>query len=451
MPAPLTRRTFLLGSAAGLAAGCGRTAPAPDRPAPSPFGDKLRLAAVGVGGKGWDDIQQIAASPHVAVAALCDIDRNEPAVGRAARAYPDAAVFADWRRLLDRPGEFDIVSVSTPDHSHAPVVLRALALKKPVFCQKPLTHTVYEARQLRLAAARAGVATQMCIQIQAISEYRTAVRLVHDGAIGRVKEVHAWQGGRPSWRKAADRPPGADPVPDGVDWDVWLGPAPARPYKDKLYHDFNWRNWQDFANGQLGDFGCHILDPVFLALGLTAPTAIQADGPKLNREAWGTSAVVRYEFPGTKHTAGKALPLTWYDGDGVRPPADRLGLGDGAKLPAAGSVQVGEKGSLVIPHVAMPRLYPEARFRDFKYETAPRGNLYTDWADAARGGGPTTAGFDYAGPLTEAVLLGTVALRLPGERLAWDTAALKVTNSPAADALLRKEYRTGWEPEWVTG
>lgn len=439
-----SRRRFLHGTAAlGLSAlGYSRVCGANDR---------LRLAAVGVGGKGWDDLRQIAASPAVDVAAVCDTDQSDLFGGQAVKGFPRAAVFADWRRLFDKPGQFDAVSVSTPDHSHAPVVLRALGLKKPVFCQKPLTHTVHEARQLRLAAAKAGVATQMGNQIQSTGEYRTAVRLVHDGVIGKVKEVHAWIGGKPSWRKAADRPPGADPVPAGVDWDVWLGPAPVRPYKVKLYHDFNWRNWQDFSNGQLGDFGCHILDPVFLALGLTAPTAVQADGPKLNREAWGTSAVVRYEFPGTVHTAGKTLPLTWYDGDDARPPLDRLGLGDGAKLPNAGSVLVGEAGSLVIPHVALPQLYPTAKYRDFKLELVPRGNHYTGWADAARGVGTTTSHFGYAGPLTEAVLLGTVALRLPGEKLVWDERTLKVTTSAVADALLRKEYRKGWEPEWVTG
>jgi predicted dehydrogenase len=407
----------------------------------------LRLAAVGVGGKGWSDHTGISASPHVAVVALCDVDETEKHMGRAAAKYPSAARFNDWRRLLDTAKEFDAVSVSTPDHTHALVALPAMQLRKHVFCQKPLTHTVHEARQLRLAAKKAGVVTQMGNQIQSHEFYRTSVKAIRSGVIGKVKEVHSWQAGTMRWLTVDDRPPGADPVPPTLKtWDVWLGAAPKRPFKEKVYHSWNWRAWQDFSNGQLGDFGCHILDPVFTALGLTAPLTVRGESSPLNKEVWYRWSVVRYEFPGTDQTAGKTLKLTWYDGEGKRPPHEALGVDAAVKLPNSGSLFVGEKGQLVLPHVGMPQVLPADRG---PVEKVAGVDHYTSFAEACRGEGKTTSHFDYAGPLTEAVLLGTVAIRVPGETLRWDAEGLKVTNSVAADGLLRKAYRKGWEPSWV--
>lgn len=410
--------------------------------------ERLRLASVGVGGKGWSDVTSVAASPHVEVVALCDIDESLQHLGRAAEKYPHARRFTDWRRLLDQARDFDALTVSTPDHMHAPVALPAMQLHKHVHCQKPLTHTIFEARQMRQAAHKHGVVTQMGNQIQAHEAYRTAVKLVHDGVIGKVKAVHAWQSGKMAWLLADDRPAGADPVPETLHWDEWLGVAPARPYKARLYHSFNWRGWQDFSNGQLGDFGCHILDPVFLALGLTAPTSIRAEAPVTNREVWTKWSTVHYEFPGTQFTAGKTLPLTWYDGEGKFPPRAAHGLPDGYHLLGSGSVLLGEKGSLVIPHVAMPKLFPEEKFAGFKIPVVPAIDHYVAWADACRGVGKTGSSFNYSGPLTEAVLLGSVAIRLPGETLSWNTTDLKITGPARASALLTKSYRKGWEPSW---
>jgi predicted dehydrogenase len=412
--------------------------------------EKLRLASVGVGGKGWDDLTHVSACPHVAVVALCDVDETKEHLGRAAEKFASAGRFTDWRRLLDQPKEFDALTVSTPDHMHAPVALPAMALGKHVFCQKPLTHTVHEARQMRLAARKYGVVTQMGNQIQSHEAYRTAVKLVHDGAVGRVKEVHSWQAGAMRWLIESARPPGADPVPPTLHWDEWLGVAPERPYKSKIYHSWNWRAWQDYSNGQLGDFGCHILDPVFMALGLTAPTTVRGESSPLNREVWYKWSVVNYEFPGTHRTAGKTLKLTWYDGEGKLPSRATLGLAEGVKLPGSGSLLIGEKGSLLLPHVGMARLLPEETFKDFTIEKVPSVDHYTGWADACRGVGKTTSPFDYAVPLSEAVLLGTVAIRVPGETLTWDAAGMKVTNSPKADGLVRKTYRKGWEPASVS-
>jgi predicted dehydrogenase len=301
---------------------------------------------------------------------------------------------------------------------------------------------------MRLAARKNKVVTQMGNQIQSHWAYRTAVKAVHDGLIGKVKEVISWQAGVMKWMLVDDRPAGMDPVPKGVHWDEWLGVAPERPYKEKVYHSFNWRAWQDFSNGQLGDFGCHILDPVFLALKLTAPTTIRAEAPPINRELWTKKARVMYTFPGTEHTTDKTLRLTWYDGEGHYPPREALGLPRGAKRPPAGSVLLGEKGTLVIPHIATPRAYA-ADGSEVKFEKVEAINHYTGWADACRGAGKTGSAFDYSGPLSECVLLGTIAIRLPETTLTWDAESMKLTGGDAA-AMLTKKYRKGWEPAWVS-
>ncbi|HWB08104.1 MAG TPA: Gfo/Idh/MocA family oxidoreductase [Pirellulales bacterium] len=433
------RRTFIksvTAAGAGLALARSLHAAAPM--------DKLNVASIGTGGKGWSDLTETAKSPHVNVVALCDIDESAGHLGQAAERFPKARRYTDWRRLLDESRDIDAVLVSTPDHMHAPITLAALALGKHVHCQKPLTHTVSEARELRLAAKKARVVTQMGNQIQSDVSYRTAVKVIHDGAIGKVREVHSWQGGPMQWMLESDRPAGSDPVPSGVHWDNWLGVAPVRPYKAKIYHPFNWRAWQDFSNGQLGDFGCHILDPVFMALELTAPRTVRAEAPPINREVWTNRATVYYEFPGTSRTAEPTLKLTWYDGQGAKPPRELLGVPDGFELPSSGSLLKGENGMMVIPHVALPKLLPLEKFADYKFPEVGSRDHYVSWADACRGEGTTTSHFDYSGPLTEAVLLGTVAIRVPHERLEWDAAALKITNSSDASRLLTKSYRDGW-------
>lgn len=411
---------------------------------------KLRVAAVGVGGKGWSDLTSVAASPHVEVVALCDVDESEKHLGRAAMKFPHTRRFSDWRKLLDTAKEFDALIVATPDHMHAPVSLPALQLGKHVYCEKPLSHSVFEARQMSLAAKKYKLVTQMGNQIQSHSYYRTAVKLIHEGAIGKVKEVHSWQSGALSWLLADDRPAGADSIPAGLNWDGWLGVAPERPYKKTIYHSFNWRGWQDFSNGQLGDFGCHILDPVFMALDLTAPLTIRAEAPKLNREVWSKRAKVVYEFPATRFTAGKSLKLTWYDGQGHFPKADTHGLPVGINLPGSGSVLIGEKGTLLIPHVAAPKLYPEEAFAGKKIEMLPGTDHYVGWADACRGVGTTGSHFGYSGNLTETVLLGAIAVRTPGTRLEWNAETTNLSGSTTAGALVKKSYRKGWEPTWIS-
>ncbi len=408
--------------------------------------EQLRLGCIGVGGKGWSDMTETAASPHVVVQAICDIDEGPNHMGRAAEKYPNATRYTDWRELLDKE-KLDAVTVSTPDHMHAPIALSAMQRGLHVYCQKPLTHTVKEARVLANAARDAGVVTQMGNQIQAFAEYRTAVQLVHGGAIGKVKEVYSWQSGKPSWRIVTDRPAGRDPVPQGLHWNKWLGVAPERPYKEKIYHPFAWRDFQDFSNGQLGDFGCHILDPVSMALKLTAPTKISADAPTINSETWTHWATVRYEYPGTEYTAGDSIKVTWIDGEGVKPVEQLKHILPEKELPGSGSVLIGEKGSLLIPHVGKPRLLPDEKFTDYDVPELERLSHYVLWADACRGVGSTNSHFGYSGRLTETVLLGTIAIRLPGTELCWDTESMALTGHPRAAAMLTKDYRRDFAVE----
>ncbi len=409
---------------------------------------KVRLASVGTGGKGWSDLVATAASPNAEVTALCDIDESKDFLGRAAEKYPQAKTYTDWRKLLENDKSFDAIIVSTPDHMHAPVSLPAMQLGKHVQCQKPLTHTVHEARQMKLAAQKYKLVTQMGNQIQSDTTYRTAVKLVHDGVIGKVKEVHSWQSGAMGWILVDDRPSGSEPVPETVHWDEWLGVAPTRPYLPKIYHSFNWRAWQDFSNGQLGDFGCHILDPVFMALKLTAPLSVKADAGPMNKEIWYKHSTVSYVFPGTDLTADKTIKVTWYDGASHFPSEEATGLPQ-KELPGSGSVLIGEKGTMIIPHVAMPKLYPVEKFAEYKIEAVPSRDHYTSWVAACLDEDKATSNFDYSGPLTETVLLGTIAIRLPGTNLSWNAEKLELSGSPHAQGLLTKEYRKGWQPAWI--
>lgn len=406
--------------------------------------EQLHIGCIGVGGKGWSDMMETAKSPYVTVQAICDIDSGPEHLGRAAEQFPKATKYRDWRTLLDKE-KLDAVIVSTPDHMHAPIAMSAIQRGLHVYCQKPLTHTIHEARALTNAAKEAGVVTQMGNQIQSYAEYRTAVQLVHDGAIGQVKEVYSWQAGTPRWPRAIDRPAGSDMVPKTLHWDHWLGVAPERPYLDEMYHPFRWRGWRDFSNGQLGDFGCHILDPVFMALELTAPTEFKVQAPPIHPETWTKSARVEYLFPGTQYTSDSTIKVTWIDGEGVKPVEELSSIVKEADLPNAGSVLIGEKGSLLIPHVKAPKLYPEEKFADYEMPELERLSHYVVWADACRGVGTTKSNFGYAGNLTETVLLGTIGIRIPDTTLHWDAANMKISGHDDAAGYLTKTYRRGWE------
>jgi predicted dehydrogenase len=324
----------------------------------------LRHASFGAAGMAGEDIKQITKFKAVELVAVAEVDLRRTAHVR--EQFPNTPIYQDWRELLDKHGRhLDSVNVSTPDHMHAPIAMSAMQLGKNVYCQKPLTHDLYEARKLTEFARWKKVVTQMGIQIHSTSFYQMAALLVRAGAIGRVKEVHCWNGG--TWGDTSPLPDKSDPVPTGFDWDLWLGVCAERPFIGKeYYHPVNWRKRLDFGTGTLGDMGCHILDPVFMALGLTAPITARSEASAPNQWNWPVNSRVQYVFPGTTYTAEPTLPLCWYDGS-QKPPAEVRALLEGDDLPGTGSIMVGTQGVLVLPHVARPLLYPDKRFRTMKF------------------------------------------------------------------------------------
>jgi predicted dehydrogenase len=283
----------------------------------------------------------------------------------------------------------------------------------------------------------------MGIQIHSAVEYRLAVKLVQDGAIGKIKEVHTWSNKK--WGDSGKRPDRNDPVPADMNWDLWLGVAESRPFVGAgYYHPGNWRKRLDFGTGTFGDMGCHIYDPVFKALALTAPLSVRSEGPTPDTENWAVDAVIHYLFPGTPFTEGKTVKVVWYDGD-QRPPAEIVKLLEGDRTPDQGSIFVGTKGVMLLPHISRPVLYPDNTYKDFKLPPMDGNDHWLQFLEAIRGNGKTAANFDYAGPLTEAVLLGGVATRFPKTTLEWNAKAVKFSNVSDANKFLRRTYRKGWE------
>jgi predicted dehydrogenase len=441
--------------------------------------EKIRVAGIGVGGKGSGDIDQ--AAKLMEVVAICDIDDQR--LGAKGEGFPDAKRYFDYRKLLDEmTKQIDAVTVSTADHSHAPAAVLAMRAGKHVYCQKPLTHTVFEARLMREVAAKEKVCTQMGNQGSALNGLRRAVELVHAGTLGKVSEAHVWTN-RPAhyWKQAPDitaRPTEA-PVPKHVHWDEFIGPAPMRPYavraddknKDKTkpaYHPHDWRGYWDFGTGALGDMACHTANMAFRALKLDAPTAVVADAGEINAETFPAWAHIQYIFAARGDSP--ACTLHWYEGkkDGklVLPPNDLLGrlLKKGEKLADSGSILVGDKAILFSPndYGAQFRLFPLkdvdlAGIQTTKPEKLPEGvngefgnhdpHMKKEWTDAIKAGKPELASsnFDYAGRLTETMLLGNIAVRFAGTKLEWNAAKLQFTNSDAATKLVSKEYRKGWD------
>lgn len=436
IPSSITRRHFL--QASGVAAA---SAPmlGPRILNPDPL-ETLNVACVGVGGMGGSDLNATAKGKNVRIVALCDIDANN--LGRAAKGHGDAKTFADYRKMLDTMGkDIDAVVVATPDHMHGSISLAAMSLGKHVYCQKPIAHNLYECREMASLAKKTGVVTQMGTQIHSHAAYRTAVATLRSGVIGKVKEAHLWVG--KSWGGSTKgRAPKGDPVPDHVDWDLWLGVAKDRPFVKGAYHPGQWRRWLDFGSGTLGDMGCHIFDPVFSALGIGAPKSVVSNGPGHFNEMFAPNGDLTYEFPGTDQTED-TITFRWTDGSSKKA-IEKAQLPKGEKLPGAGSFLVGEKGVMVIPHWAPPRFYSNGQKLDVDVKNLPSLEHRNEWTDACRGEGKTSTPFSYACPLTEAVLIGTVAGHFASEKLQWDSANMEFDNY-VATALVRRIYRKGWQ------
>jgi len=420
----------------------------------APASKTLRHASFGASGMAWADIQAICSNSFVKLVAVAEVDETKLTEVKAW--YPDVRVYQDWRELLRKEKDnLDSVNVSTPDHMHAPIALSAMQLGKHVYCQKPLAHDIYETRVLTEYARKKKLVTQMGIQIHSNKIYRQAVAIVRSGVIGKVKEVHTWSNKK--WGATGAPPARQDAVPATFNWDLWQGVCATRPYiGDSYYHPGNWRRRLDFGTGTFGDMGCHIFDPVFEALALTAPLTVRSEGPAPDKWNWSTDARIYYTFPGTPYTEGKTVAVTWYDGD-QRPPAEILALVQGAKVAGVdgpsdgknplsqGSIIVGTKGVLHVPHIAKPQLYPREQFKDYELPNEKESHHWTQWAEACLSGGTTSTHFDYSGPLTEAVLLGSVAVRYPKTTLNWNAKKLRFDNVKEANTYIRKTYRKGWE------
>ncbi|HEV2392640.1 MAG TPA: Gfo/Idh/MocA family oxidoreductase [Verrucomicrobiae bacterium] len=442
----LSRRSFLFTSTAAssflllpshVALGAGESSP----------NNKLNIAGVGIGGQGGNDIDEMSSENIIA---LCDVDQDHAA--HTFNKYPKAKRYKDFREMLNKEKSIDGVVIGTPDHNHAIVSMAAIKSGKHVYCEKPLTRTVYEARAVAKAAREARVATQMGNQGMAFEGNRLINDWLWDGAIGAVREAHVWSD-RPThrgkmplwWAQGIERPKDTPPEPESLDWNLWLGPAPYRPY-NPAYVPFRWRGWWDFGSGGLGDMGIHNLAPVFSALKLGPPTTIQASSTPVFAESVPVAAMVHYEFPARGELP--AVKLHWYDG-GLLPerPAE---LEPNRELdPEDGILFVGDKGKMLVTGWGgeHPRLLPHSLDQSYRRppKTLPRSiGHYKEWIEACKHGSPTRSNFDFAGPLTEAVLLGSVCIHNGGDKLVWDSADFKITNDPDANKLLHYEYRKGW-------
>jgi predicted dehydrogenase len=427
-----SRRDFLKSAAfSGIAIWIGERAYARGYQSPN---ERINFACIGVGGKGDSDTNDAARFGNIV--AICDVDEN--ILNRMAARYPNARKYADFRKMLDEVGkEIDAVTVSTPDHTHAPAAAMAMLKGKHCFCQKPLTHTLYEARRLAEIARKAKVATQMGNQGTADTSLRRNAALVRAGALGRVTELHVWTN-RPIWPQGGSRNTPAEP-PSTLQWDLWLGPAPVRPYAAG-YHPFAWRGWWDFGTGALGDMACHTLNMPFMALDLRDPISVQAETSGHNKDSFPQWSIIRYEFPANKQRP--ALTMFWYDG-GKRPSPDLL---PGETIASSGSLIIGEKGRLYTPgdYGGGGRFLGDIQVTEAPFVESP--GHFEEFARAIKEKTPAVSNFpDYAGPLTETVLLGNLAVWANGKKIEWDAKRLRAKNAPEVEPIIRTRYRPGWK------
>ncbi len=438
----------------GILAGC---ATGPGRISPN---SRLNHACIGVGGMGGNDMGNFKSHDGVQIVAICDVDKNH--LDKAAEKVPGARRYTDWRELLAKEGDrIDSVNVSVPDHMHAMIVLDAINRGKHVYCQKPLCHDVAECRALTKATKKAGVVTQLGTQHAAGIGDRTAVQWMREQAVGKVKRVILCSnrpGAIEAYRLEGPRPATGEKPPESLAWDLWLGTAPERPYAPKIYHPAKWRAWQDFGTGWSGDIGCHVFDAVWKGLGLKAPLSVVAEvqeswqaSPSRRADTWPQSDHITWMFPGNSKTEGSELPVEWFDGL-IYPPEDVQKLAKDAgfkEYPAESAIVIGSEGALLVPHASGAMLLPKDKFKDYKKPDLKGRNHYHHFVDACFGGEMAESHFVQTGPMAEAIILGTVAIRVPGTLLKWDSKALKVTNCAEAQKLIKRSYRQGWEVKGV--
>lgn len=447
----ITRRSFLKSTAvAGVAvAAVNRSA----------YGvnEKLNHACIGAAGMGGVDLKNLMSHPKVQIVALCDVDGNR--LKDAGQKVKDARRYADWREMLAAEGDrIDSVNIAIPDHMHAAATLTALRAGKHVYCQKPLCHDVIECRFVAEAARQAGVVTQLGTQHASGIGDRMAVAFMKENAVGKIRRAILCSNrpGAERYRLKGPRPERADTPPAHLDWDLWLGTAPERPFVKGIYHPVVWRSWLDFGTGWSGDIGCHIFDAVWKGLALTAPKTVVAevqkswlDSPKRRRDNWPQSNHITWVFPGNDMTEGD-LTLEWFDGE-FYPPEDIRRMAEMKNYPAESLFLLGTEGALLLPHASGPHLLPREKFRGHPRPKLGGRNHYHHFADACLGGPKTESHFVQTGPMAEAILLGTVAVRCPGRTLEWDTASMKMPNLPEADRLLLRRPREGWEEPYRYG
>lgn len=416
----------------------------------------LRTAHIGIGNMGLEDLKATASHPDVKVTALCDVDSNYLEAAR--QLFPEAKTYKDYRVMLsEMADDVDAVFVSTPDHTHAPASMKAMEMGKPVYCQKPLTHHVSEARAMRKMAEDKGLTTQMGIQVHSFYDYKLATLLIQSGIIGKVERVRAWS--PKNWGTDAAAPTGADPVPDTLDWNLWLGTSAERPYKTDVYHPGNWRKLVDYGCGTLGDMGVHIFDTPYNALALDVPDTISTECRPPNGFGFPENNVVTYTFPATDFTTD-GFQWIWYDGPGAPDTShEEMQLPNGDALPDQGALFIGTEGTLLLPHfMQLPSKIVDGEYVDISAEIAAvekEHNMpapvrdygsespkhYHQFVDACMGKDEVTAPFSYAARLTETILLGVIAGRFPGETLHWDNATARFREEKA-NAFLDSPYRT---------
>jgi len=468
MPSTLfTRRQFISTTAiAGAAMFAGCTSAAPRRISAN---SKMNIGVVGAMGKGQSDTDHCASENIVA---LCDVDSERCASQR--KKYPGAKFYQDWRLMLEKEKTLDAVIISTPDHTHAVIAAEAMRMGKHIYAQKPLVQTVSEARLMRKLAKDHGVITQMGNQGSAEDGLRRAVEVIQAGLLGQVREVHVWSN-RPVWPQGMGRPAGSDPVPAGLDWDLWLGPAQFRPFKKDVYHHFKWRGWQDFGTGALGDMACHTANMPFRALKLGYPTEIESWAPGINTESYPLKSKIRFEFPAREGLApatfwwydgGNALPNDPYAHDGNnKPPKEVTAAIESmmGQVPRSGCLLIGDKGQLFSPDDYGARFFvklrDEAELTEGRTHEAVKAIPQTiarnafqgdgdyrhhlEWIAGCKGGPTPYSNFDNAAYLTEIILLGCVAMRV-GKKLQWDGPNMRATNAPEAAQFVKRDYRKGW-------